>query len=342
MHESTESRVIPVTFRPVKKKGLTILQTLHPEKVESWNPITLALRDGECESCGWSEAIERFLSELDVSMRPSAVLLLPPNSDPWRVAESFSEVLRVRNPCWGIDRVVSVIDSDQFFTAWTGKSTPHDPSALARHIDFCHEIFICGDSSSGERVARLISVLNDRAKVHVVRELPLFEPRVFDFESAPQGAVWWKKLRSGQAYRRDRPFHPDRFGEVLARWPEALLRTEGTVWLADDSDVSYQLVQVGPSSLELIGDGYWLATLDPEERAEIAISNPEVFEEWHPRYGDRCNELGFVWENDSFEPEFVRLLDQALLSEIEMRMDWTQLRRSGSLGAQQKEGFRMG
>ncbi|OWA35413.1 cobalamin biosynthesis protein CobW [Saccharibacillus sp. O16] len=159
----------------------------------------------------------------------------------------------------------------------------------------------------------------------------------FDFEQASVSAGWMLELSREEhtpeteeygihsfVYKRKVPFHPERFGRWLARWPEAVVRSKGIVWMAFDNRKAYSFSQAGASK-EFTSAGLWVSALTPEER-EFYFGQGEPFEQspdWDERWGDRVTKLVFIGVGMQRQ-EIEASLDAALLTPEEMEQDWLQ------------------
>ncbi|MGE5704365.1 MAG: GTP-binding protein [Clostridia bacterium] len=159
---------------------------------------------------------------------------------------------------------------------------------------------------------------------------------LFDFERASRSAGWIKELEkeshtpeteeygiSSFVYRRSQPFHPTRFHDWLADWPEDVVRAKGFFWLAKRRDWALTLSQAGPS-IQIGTAGQWVAAMDEAERAAVLAEDPDWKQSWHPEYGDRINELvliGIDMDKDALS----RSLDACLLTDSELASDWSLL-----------------
>ncbi|KIL47099.1 GTP-binding protein [Jeotgalibacillus campisalis] len=155
----------------------------------------------------------------------------------------------------------------------------------------------------------------------------------FNFERASQAAGWIKELNeehipeteeygiSSFVYRRKRPFHPKRFHDWLINLPDEIVRSKGFFWLASRNQTAGLFSQAG-SSIQLQGAGDWIAALTAEEQMQIKKEEPEILEKWDAVWGDRMTEL--VWIGIDMDKERVSSsLDQCLLSDEEMKSDWS-------------------
>lgn len=98
----------------------------------------------------------------------------------------------------------------------------------------------------------------------------ILNTKLFDFEKASQSAGWIREL-SGQhtpeteeygitsfVYRRDRPFHPERFADCIkGEWP-GVVRSKGFFWLASRPRLAGSWSQAG-GSCRTEPAGFWAA-----------------------------------------------------------------------------------
>jgi hypothetical protein len=114
-----------------------------------------------------------------------------------------------------------------------------------------------------------------------------------------------------------RPFHPERLHGAMDLLLDGVVRTKGRVWLATRPEAVLWLesagggLQVGyvDEWLAAQNDDAWAAA-DPERRAAAALR-------WHPRYGDRVQELAVL--SCGADPEEIEQgLRGALLTDAEV------------------------
>jgi len=118
-----------------------------------------------------------------------------------------------------------------------------------------------------------------------------------------------------------RPFHPERFAELLDAFPDTVVRSKGHFWLAGREEMAIML-NVAGQSVRIAPAGNWVATLPPEERAEKLEAVPELEEIWDDEWGDRGTQLvviGTEMDHDRLRQR----LDQCLLTDAEMDADWS-------------------
>ncbi|WP_233201360.1 GTP-binding protein [Sporosarcina sp. P13] len=157
---------------------------------------------------------------------------------------------------------------------------------------------------------------------------------LFDFERSSQGAGWLKELNEEHVpeteeygitsfvYRRNKPFHPERFMSWIEEWPVDVVRAKGFIWLATRNDIVCLLSQAGPSLTFQVA-GNWIATYPQAEQNRIANEEPEILERWDTVHGDRLTELVMIGiDMDRHQVECA--LDECLLTEEEMAQKWSE------------------
>ncbi|KMJ57724.1 cobalamin biosynthesis protein CobW [Bacillus sp. LL01] len=178
--------------------------------------------------------------------------------------------------------------------------------------------------------ATIIQTVNSQVKLESILNTGLF-----DFEKASQAAGWIKELNeehtpeteeygiSSFVYRRQKPFHPERFKSWLDNWPENIVRAKGFFWLASRNNMAGLISQAG-ASIMIQGAGEWVASYSDEEKGLTLKEEPELLERWDETYGDRMTEIVFIGlEMDRKQIE--RSLDTCLLTDKEMQDDWSKL-----------------
>lgn len=285
-------------------------------------------------------------------------------SEPIPVAQTFTyvdETLGIQLPAiCRLDTMVTVVDANRFWKDFSSGETLLDRKQgndendtrevvdlLIDQIEFANVIVINKvDLVDKENVAELKAViqkLNPDANIieSTYGKVALHEilnTCLFDFEKASQSAGWIKELNeehtpeteeygiSSFVYRRKRPFHPERWMKWLEDWPVDVVRAKGFFWLATRNDIAGLLSQAGPSiSIEAAGE--WVAVYPEEERKAILQEEPELLEKWDEKYGDRMTEIVMIGI-DMNQSEIERSLDECLLNDEEMTMDWSRLKDS--------------
>ncbi|MFE8702690.1 GTP-binding protein [Cytobacillus sp. FJAT-54145] len=155
----------------------------------------------------------------------------------------------------------------------------------------------------------------------------------FDFEKSSQSAGWIKELNeehtpeteeygiSSFVYIRRIPFHPERFMGWMENWPVDVVRAKGFFWLATRNRVVGLLSQAG-STITIQGAGEWVSEYPLEEQKQMLLEDPELQKKWDTTFGDKQTELVFIGI-DMCRASIETSLDQCLLTEEEMKLDWT-------------------
>ncbi|KAF1711313.1 hypothetical protein CSC70_05215 [Pseudoxanthomonas kalamensis DSM 18571] len=272
---------------------------------------------------------------------------------------SLSDVAR-------LDTMVTVVDGARFIDDFGSakrlsdigqQAGPDDArgivNLLADQIEFADVIVLSKcDIADPEKLVLTKSMLrglNRDAKIVESRngDLPLDEildTGRFDYVKAQLAPGWMKELRgehtpeteeygiSSFVFNARRPFHPLRFGSLLNRGLDGVIRSKGFFWLASRMDWVGELAVVGGST-QTHAAGFWYAarhrvdngsigmppapierTLAPltelgwarAEAARWSAAAPSPLEVpdsreyqamqrlWHPLWGDRRQELAII------------------------------------------------
>lgn len=265
-------------------------------------------------------------------------------SEPIPVAQTFSYVdeavgIDLSQFCT-LDTMVTVLDANRFWHDYASGETLLErkqavdelderevADLLVDQIEFA-DILILNktDLVSKMELAELKAViqkLNPCAKIieshySCVPLKEVLHTGLFDLETASQSAGWIKELNeehipeteeygiSSFVYRKSKPFHPERLMNWIENWPKEIVRAKGFIWLASRNDIAGLLSQAGPS-LTIDGAGFWEDTfLEPKQSHE-----------------NRLTELVFIGIKMN-QMKIVEDLNHCLLTEEEMKMDWTQ------------------
>jgi G3E family GTPase len=228
---------------------------------------------------------------------------------------------------------------------------------LTEQVEFADVIVInkCDQLSDGEReqVHRVLRALNRDAQLvdAAFGEVPLglvLNTGLFDYEKAQLAPGWVKELMGAHSpeteaygitsfvYRAARPFHPARLHALLEAGVPGVLRAKGYFWLASRMDWVGNLAIAGGAT-DITAAGHWWAS---RERVRAGLQRPFAIEDlrvappgdreipdadqrralrdlWHPRYGDRRQELVMIGV-DLPEPDIRAALDTCLLTDDEM------------------------
>ncbi|EMA31064.1 GTP-binding protein [Halobiforma nitratireducens] len=248
-----------------------------------------------------------------------------------------------------LDTTVTVVDAHQFHEAMQSDEILDDDGTekhlgdlLVEQVEFCDVLLLnkC-DLVDEERLAKIeetLEMLQPRAKIvrtehgHVDSE-ELLETDRFDFEEASQSAGWIRELQqphetaeeehgvTSLVFEARRPFHPERFADLLDEFPDNVVRSKGHFWIASRED-DVITVNVAGQSVRVAPGGRWLDALPAEEREQQLEANPELEAVWHDRWGDRNVRLvliGTEMDHDALRAD----LADCLLTDAELEEDWS-------------------
>lgn len=150
----------------------------------------------------------------------------------------------------------------------------------------------------------------------------------FDFDRAAQAPGWLQTLRGEHqpeseeygirsfVYRARRPFHPQRFWQVVNHELDGIVRSKGYFWLASRPDYAGLWSQAGAVARQGYA-GRWWVSVPRADWPQDAESLNFIAGQWQEGTGDARQELVFIGiEMD--EPRIRAALDRALLTEQEM------------------------
>ncbi|TWG82259.1 G3E family GTPase [Cupriavidus gilardii J11] len=258
-----------------------------------------------------------------------------------------------------LDAIVTVVDAAHFLQDFNEADYLRDRGQarddeddrtvvdlLIEQVEFCDVIVLnkidLVDDSERERLTGLLHALNPRADIVPARfgRVPLdkvLDTGRFDFDAAAAAPGWLAELRGEHVpestaygigsfvYRRRRPFHPQRFAELIhTEWLRQhgnVLRSKGFFWLASRMDVVGSWSQAG-GVCRHGGAGAWWAAIDPAQWPDDADTldairaDSEIDGEPAP-FGDRRQELVLIGQGMD-RPALEAALDSCLLTDAEM------------------------
>lgn len=298
-----------------------------------------------CVSCTLREdtlpLLRRLVARPDVRR---VVLHLDPGMEPEPVCWALHNVLVgdvVIADLVTIEAVVAVVDDGEWLAAAAGDEplglTPDDDRTLAQvavgQVEFADAVVVTGHGDRWE-AARTAAVL-DRlvpgaprsATVHGLLEaIPAAARRgaVTDAHAPLLRGCPPLEPDCGVAltvFEARRPFHPQRLYRAIDVLLTGVVRTRGRIWVATQPDVALWLESAG-GGLRVGHAGAWLAAVgddawrrvSPDRRAKAAV-------DWHPRWGDRMQEIVFL-SHDASPAYVVATLWDALLTDDELARDW--------------------
>ncbi|CAM5431317.1 zinc metallochaperone GTPase ZigA [Alcaligenes phenolicus] len=274
-------------------------------------------------------------------------------SEPLPVAETFTfegEDGRCLGEVARLDTMVTVVDAFNFLRDYSsqdsiqsrGESLGEEDARtvvdlLIEQIEFCdvlvlNKIDLISEPERG-RLMAILNSLNPRACIETAEfgKVPLdrvLNTGLFDFEEASRAPGWLQELRGTHTpeteeygignfvYRARRPFHPQRFLELVeSEWP-GVVRSKGFFWLANFPTLAGSWSQAGAVARYHVA-GYWWASMPPERWPEDPEAVALIKEKWDERVGDARQELVLIGM-DMDEAALRARFDACLLSDEEM------------------------
>ncbi|MFC7299553.1 zinc metallochaperone GTPase ZigA [Herminiimonas aquatilis] len=257
--------------------------------------------------------------------------------------ESLADVAR-------LDTMVTVVDAFNFLKDYSsqdslqqrGESMGEEDERtvvdlLVEQVEFCdvlvlNKIDLIGDADR-ERLMEILHRLNPRAKIEIaefgkVALDKVLNTGLFNLEQASEAPGWLKELRgehvpeteeygiSSFAYRARRPFHPQRFFDLVQmEWP-GVVRSKGFFWLASRPTYVASWSQAGSICRHGLA-GLWWAAVPPENWPDDEESIARIKKDWSDSVGDARQELVLIGIKMD-EPTLRKQLDDCLLTDDEM------------------------
>ncbi|WP_209124946.1 GTP-binding protein [Alkalihalobacillus sp. BA299] len=280
-------------------------------------------------------------------------------SEPIPVAQTFTYLdeemdIDLTSKC-RLDTMVTVVDANRFWEDYASGETLLDrkqgtdetdtrdiADLLIDQMEFANVIILNKtdllEESDTQELMAFLRKMNADAKIiptshSKVALSEILNTKLFDFEKSSQSPGWIKELNEEHTpeteeygvtsfvYRRRRPFHPERLMNWLENWPVDVVRAKGFFWLASRNDMAGLVSQAG-SAVTIQGAGEWVAAYAEDEKQKTLQEEPELLERWDPVFGDRMTELVLIGI-DMNHTEVEASLDECLLTDKEMEMDWT-------------------
>ncbi|MDJ0789412.1 MAG: GTP-binding protein [Myxococcota bacterium] len=245
-------------------------------------------------------------------------IVLPPFVEPsmlvehWRacdfLAQRFDHPARIGSVSTFVDvrSVAEHLASSAPLSLHGWGRSPLDKRSVAdiavEQIESATHLVLVGPSLAAG-LARRLAVLNPTAERIDPRDAAaLGGLERDDGDPLPVVPPWLSVLRGERepapgtdlfVYRRSRPFDAGRFGEWIATPPRGLVRGKGNVWLDSDSDQSFGYSCAG-SVHRLFPSGRWWASRSDGAWPECDAHRRRLLARWHPRFGDRRQEIVFT------------------------------------------------
>ena len=186
-----------------------------------------------------------------------------------------------------------------------------------------------------DRLHGILRGLNRRARIvhSAFGQVPLeqvLNTGLFDFDEAVAAPGWLCELRGEHipeteqygiasfVYRARRPFHPERWWQMIHRgWP-GVIRSKGYFWLATQPAWTGSWSQAGAAAQHGVA-GQWWAAVDRSQWPEDEETRLAIERRWQPPHGDRQQELvliGMSMDEKTLRSDF----DACLLTDDEMAL----------------------
>jgi G3E family GTPase len=261
-----------------------------------------------------------------------------------------------------LDTMVTVVDAASFLRNYNaadalqdrGESLGEDDhrtvtDLLIDQIEFADVIVLnkldLVSRDQALEVEAIVKALNPGAKIlnatrgQVALECVL-DTGLFDYDRAASSAGWIRELQGEHTpeteeygitsftYRTPQPFDAEKLWALLnddESW-RGVLRSKGFFWVAADHRVAYEWAQAGGVS-SVNPAGMWWAAVPREHWGHPEGLRPDQQPDWHPRFGDRAQQLVFIGQQID-ETSLRARLDACLLDEqlaAGDSKDWSEL-----------------
>jgi len=256
-----------------------------------------------------------------------------------------------------LDCMVTVVDAYHFWQDFNTRDTLRDRNQeagegdtrgvvhlLTDQVEFCDVLVINKCDMVGEaeldQLETALRGLQPRARIirtshGKIDPKDILNTHLFDFEEASRSAGWIQELQkdhhtpeteeygiSSFVYSRKIPFHPERLLTWLGDWPKEVVRSKGIMWVATRNSMAVSFSQAGVSR-QMSPAGLWVAALSDDEKRLYFGSEHDFPKspDWDDEWGDRVTKLVLIGVGLDRE-KITRSLDEALLTESEMKGNW--------------------
>jgi G3E family GTPase len=248
-----------------------------------------------------------------------------------------------------LDTMVTVVDGSAFLRDYRAGAALRDrgqglgeddartvANLLVDQVEFADVILLnkmdLVDEAHAREVEGVVRALNPVARVIRTQRaaVPLAEvldTGLFDYERAESMAGWIRELEGEHTpetetygitsfvYRTHHPFDAEKLNALLED-PDAfegVLRSKGFFWVAAAHMVAYEWAIAGGSRSVSVR-GLWWAAVPRDQWEQEDGERPDEQDGWHPRFGDREQQLVFIGQRLD-EPGLRARLDACLLDE---------------------------
>lgn len=274
-------------------------------------------------------------------------------SEPLPVAETFTfedETGSSLNSIARLDTMVTVVDAFNWLRDWDAAQSLRErgktageadertvTDLLVEQVEFANVMVLnktdlCTPSEI-QRLEAILKQLNPTAKfVHSSwGKIPLehvLGTNLFDFDQASQNAGWLREARgehtpeteeygiSSFVYRARKPFHPERFHQVLQGDFTGVVRSKGHFWLSSRMEYAGSWAQAGRIARFDMA-GLWWAAVDQSQRPNDEEFTAYLEDIWSEPFGDRRQEIVFIGAKMN-RAQIEQQLNTALLTDAEM------------------------
>jgi len=272
-------------------------------------------------------------------------------SEPMPVAETFTftdDAGRSLNDLAHLDTMVTVVDARNFLEDYhstddlsiRGMGISGDDARTIAHlltdqIEFANVILInkidAVTADELDEIQGIVRALNPRAKIHLTQqgEIPLanvLDTGLFTLAEAQETHGWLDSLQghtpeteeygiSNFVYRARRPFHPQRFHELLDSAWEGVIRAKGMFWLATRMEIAGYVSQAGVLR-DTRALGFFWSAVNEAEWPQDDQSRAEILSQIQGPYGDRRTEIVIIGRSMD-QAALTKQFDLALVTETE-------------------------
>lgn len=275
-------------------------------------------------------------------------------SEPLPVAETFTfddEDGSNLSAVARLDTMVTVVDAYNFLKDYQsddsiqsrGESLGEEDERsvvdlLVDQVEFCDVLVLNKadliTAAQKDQLMAILRSLNSRAEIVVAEHGKVALDKVlntglFDFENAAQSPGWLKELRGEHTpeteeygitsfvFRARRPFHPERFAQVIDKSLTGVVRSKGFFWLASRPEYAGSWSQAGGVARQGLA-GMWWASVPRERWPQDEDSLNFILSNWVDGIGDARQEMVFIGMNMN-AAAITEQLNNALLTDQEMQ-----------------------
>jgi len=255
-----------------------------------------------------------------------------------------------------LDTTVTVVDAVNFLKDFSSYSSLKDRdmwsgdeddrnivNLLTDQIEFCDVLIVnkINDISDDQKILlrKVLKWLQPSAKYietdyGKVNFDEIVDTWLFDFEKASMSSWWmqeyhnWHKNHTPETeeygitsfvYKRDKPFHPQRFWNLIQWSLPGVIRSKWFFWLASNPSIAGNISQAW-ASLKVSAAGRWMAWLSHEELESMGLLDEWESLKENPNW-DRKTEIVIIWID--YDRKYIEdLIDGALLDHEELSMDY--------------------